>query len=210
MVLRRFAKLDGCRFDHARLRCEPGRSIMHQRCHAPRKHAVGQSLHRRCGAYSCSPIASIPREDQTDRAIEQLCDNCFVQMLYARVTSPYLDDSDQSDFLVSQLQDIGDVCNITIPEITIRALPSYADAPMPTSIDFESTATSTISSAAATTTCDGQIIASGSGCAALSTKYGLTTGDLQKLTGSDTCVISASTCFPAACTLGAVPTGATW
>ncbi|KAH0366144.1 hypothetical protein KCU65_g5538, partial [Aureobasidium melanogenum] len=138
-----------------------------------------------------------------------LCDNCFIQMLYARVTSPYLADSDQSDFLVSQLQDIGDVCNVTIPDITIRALPNYADSPKLTSINFESTATSTVSSAAATTTCDGQVIASGSGCAALSAKYGLTTGDLQKLTGSDTCVISASTCFPAACTLGTVPTGAT-
>ncbi|THY54577.1 hypothetical protein D6C97_05682 [Aureobasidium pullulans] len=160
---------------------------------------------------SCTSDVTLPENMRLANLYtdDVLCDNCFVQMLYARVTSPYLDDSDQSDFLVSQLQDIGDVCNITIPEITIRALPSYADAPMPTSIDFESTATSTISSAAATTTCDGQIIASGSGCAALSTKYGLTTGDLQKLTGSDTCVISASTCFPAACTLGAVPTGAT-
>lgn len=172
-----------------------------------------------CGWPICTPttwcvflpsIIKPSREDQTNRAIEQLCDNCFVQMLYARVTSPYLDDSDQSDFLVSQLQDIGDVCNVTIPDITVRALPGYVDAPKPTSIDFASTATSTVSSAAATTTCDGQVIASGSGCAALSTKYGLTTGDLQKLTGSDTCVISESTCFPAACTLGTVPADATW
>lgn len=139
----------------------------------------------------------------------KLCDNCFISMLYAKVTSPYLGDSDQSDFLVAQLQDIGDVCNVTIPDITVRALPSYISAPSLTSIDFAATATSTISSPAASTTCDGQIISSGSGCTALSAKYGLTTGDLQKLSGSDTCVISASTCFPAACTLQTVPEGST-
>ncbi|KAH7321501.1 hypothetical protein BKA65DRAFT_568274 [Rhexocercosporidium sp. MPI-PUGE-AT-0058] len=168
---------------------------------------------RRCDPTdpSCTSNVTLPQYTRMANLYtdDVLCDNCFIQMLYARVTSPFLADSDQSDFLVSQLQDIGDVCNVTIPDITVRALPSYVQAPPVTSINFEATTTSTTSAPATTTTCAGQLIASGSGCATLSTKYGVTTGDLQKLSGSDTCAITISTCFLAACTLQTVPTGAT-
>ncbi|CZS88472.1 uncharacterized protein RAG0_00214 [Rhynchosporium agropyri] len=161
---------------------------------------------------SCSSNVTLPEYTRMANLYSNdvLCDNCFVQMLYARITSPFLADSDQSDFLVSQLQDIGDVCNITVPEIVVRALPGYVKAPPVTSTHFGgTTTTSTTSIPATSTTCAGQLIASGSGCAALSTKYGIATGDLQKISGSDTCVISSSTCFPAACTLQTLPTGAT-
>ncbi|TEY30753.1 hypothetical protein BOTCAL_0847g00020 [Botryotinia calthae] len=136
-----------------------------------------------------------------------LCDNCFIQMLYARVTSPYLADSDHSDFLVDQLLDIGDICNVTIPDITVRGLPSYAGAPPPTSVNIGTTRAAT-TSAPTSTTCAGQLFGPASGCQALSTKYGVTTGDLQTISGSDTCAISGSLCFPKACSLQAVPSGA--
>ncbi|PQE27499.1 hypothetical protein CJF31_00009116 [Rutstroemia sp. NJR-2017a BVV2] len=136
-----------------------------------------------------------------------VCDNCFIQMLYARVTSPYLADSDHSDFLVDQLLDIDDVCNVTIPDITVRGLPSYAGAPPPTSVNIGTTSAAT-TSAPTSTTCAGQLVGPTSGCQALSTKYGVTTGDLQTSSGSDTCAISGSLCFPKACSLQAVPSGA--
>jgi hypothetical protein len=141
------------------------------------------------------------------------------------ITSPYLVDSDNSDFLIDQLLDIGDVCNVTIPEITVRALPSDVNAPPVTSTNFGST---TISTAPASTTCAGQLLKSSSkrspkvrgrvakidesitSCDTLSKKYGISTGDLQALSQSSTCTFTGNVCFPASCTLLQVPVGATW
>lgn len=148
-------------------------------------------------------------------------------MLYARVTSPYLADSDHSDYLVDQLQDIGDICNTTIPNITIRALPSYETAPPVTSINFVGTTSST-SKPPATTTCSGQVLNSSkkrsdggygreadkgdatSACDRLSKAYGISTGDLQAKSSSANCSITGNVCFPSACKLQQVPSGSTW
>lgn len=46
------------------------------------------------------------------------------------MSSPYLPDSDYSDYLVGQYQDILDVCKATMPELIIRDIPSYVDAPV--------------------------------------------------------------------------------
>ncbi|CZR67061.1 uncharacterized protein PAC_16960 [Phialocephala subalpina] len=178
---------------------------------------------------SCSGNASMidPENERMANLYSNdvLCDNCFVRLLYARVTSPYLADSDHSDYLVDQLQDIGDICNTTIPNITIRALPSYVTAPPVTSINFGST-TTTISPPV-TTTCSGQILNSSkkrflqlqgrdiqgeeatSTCDRLSTTHGISTGTLQYVSNSDNCTITSSTCFPSACKLQQVPTGVT-
>lgn len=146
-------------------------------------------------------------------------------MLYARVTSPFLADSDNSDFLVDQLQDIGDICNTTIPNITVRALPSYVTAPPVTSVNLGSTTTTT---PPVTTTCAGQVLKSSqkrspqvrgraieaeeatSNCDTLSQEHGISTGDLQALSESDICTITGNVCFPPACTLQQVPAGASW
>ena len=45
------------------------------------------------------------------------------------MSSPYLPDSDYSDYLVAQYQDMLDVCNASMPELVVRALPYYQDAP---------------------------------------------------------------------------------
>ena len=50
-------------------------------------------------------------------------------MFHLRMSSPYLPDSDYSDYLVAQYQDILDVCEATMPELTVRALPYYRDVP---------------------------------------------------------------------------------
>ncbi|MCJ1269693.1 hypothetical protein MMC22_009585 [Lobaria immixta] len=157
---------------------------------------------------------------------DTLCDDCFIKILYQRVTSPYLADSDHSDYLVDQLQDIGDVCNTSIPDITVRALQTYPAAPPISSIAF--TTTSTLA-APTSTGCEGQTISNSnkrslqihgrimgerdvdatSTCDLLSNKYGLTTGDLQGISGSTDCTISNALCFPASCKLMQVPNGAT-
>ena len=151
-----------------------------------------------------------------------LCDNCFIDMMYQRVISPYYPDSSQLEYLSGQLQDIGDICNVTIPAITVRAEPGYDVAPPATSIDIlPGTSTTTTSSVAATTTCSGQRVnppqrvrnvmtRQNSNCDSLSAQYGVTTGDLQFLTDSDTCAITSSICLPAKCTLAVVSGSQTW
>ncbi|KAJ8124182.1 hypothetical protein ONZ43_g37 [Nemania bipapillata] len=61
-----------------------------------------------------------------------LCSNCFLSVLWWRINSPFLPDTDYSDYLIEQFQDIKDVCNVTMPDSLIRTLPSYAAAPSPT------------------------------------------------------------------------------
>jgi hypothetical protein len=50
-------------------------------------------------------------------------------MFYLRMTSAYLPDSDYSDYLVVQYQDMLDICGASVTNFTIRALPYYQDAP---------------------------------------------------------------------------------
>ena len=49
-----------------------------------------------------------------------------------------------------------------------------------------------------------------SDCNTLSQQYGVTTGDLQYLTDSDTCTISAAVCLPAKCELQQVVGNLSW
>jgi hypothetical protein len=117
------------------------------------------------------------------------------------VTSIFLADSDHSDYLIDQLQDIEDVCSTQLPEVTIRNLPPYEPALV--------TATATTSAPPTASTCAGQTVSSGSGCNSLSATYGVTTGDLQSLTGNTTCQITSAVCLPAACALELVASGQT-
>jgi hypothetical protein len=137
----------------------------------------------------------------------QLCDDCFVQLLCTRVTSEFLADTENADYLVDQLQDVVDVCNTSIPAITTRAPITWDLAPAPTPSN------TTTTSPPATTTCaagQGQTLSSGTGCDALFQKYGITTGDLEAISGSDDCSISEASCYPLACSLQQVACVATW
>lgn len=121
------------------------------------------------------------------------------------MTSIFLANSDHSDYLIDQLQDIQDVCNITVPEVTIRNIGPYSPAPTTISVATATTAPPTAS------TCAGQTIssASSSSCNSLSTTFGVTTGDLQTLIGNVECEITNAVCLPSACTLQLVGIGQT-
>lgn len=82
--------------------------------------------------------------------------------MWWRINSPFLPDSDESDYLIEQYQDIIDVCNATMPSSLIRALPSYPAAPAPTYLPpgTDPNANLTASSDA---TCGGQTISASSG-----------------------------------------------
>ncbi|KAI0437932.1 hypothetical protein F4803DRAFT_536864 [Xylaria telfairii] len=138
-----------------------------------------------------------------------LCNECFFAMLYERVTSSLLTDEDHSDYLVEQLQDIGDICSYKIRPFTLRAITTYYPAPPVSSTDLNNGSTPTTSAPPATTTCAGQTVKTGSGCDSLSIKYGVATGDLQIVTNSTTCQITAAVCLPAPCTVQKVASGQT-
>lgn len=122
---------------------------------------------------------------------------------------------DHSDYLVDQIFDVYQVCNVTLPDFTVRALDWYDLAPPLTSTYLGSSTTSGVATAtgsapAATTTCLGQSVSSGTGCDALATKYGVGTGALQYYSNSDNCTFTTAACLPSACKLQQVQTGDTW
>lgn len=81
----------------------------------------------------------------------KLCSDCFVAMMHKRLSSPYLPDSEHSDYLVDQLNDIATVCAVAVPPLTTRVLPNYAAAQTPLSPALGQNAT-----VAANGTCPGQ------------------------------------------------------
>lgn len=136
---------------------------------------------------------------------DMLCSECFLQMMYTRLNSPYLPDHDFSDYLIGQYQDVLDVCNATnnMPELVIRFPPSYSPAEPPalnfTGVDTDTSCTG------------GQLITTSSidpngNCGTIAQYFNVATGSVQFATNSTTCKATApSFCLPAACQLSQVP-----
>jgi hypothetical protein len=134
--------------------------------------------------------------------------------MWWRINSPFLPDSDYSDYLIQQYQDIKVVCNVTMPDSLIRALPNYSAAPTPVILP---PGTDPNENGTFSGPCNGQVIASSSAkrdvlrgrdsndrprlgndysgsarvkraasgaCDSLSTTYGVPTGSLQVATGT--------------------------
>lgn len=165
--------------------------------------------------------------------------------MWWRINSPFLPDTDESDYLITQYQDITDICNVTMPPSLIRVLPSYPAAPSPTYLmpGTDPNANLTVSNGAP---CGGQTIstsnskrdyteeiierdsellevendysgharvkrASAGSCDSISQTYGVTTGDLQSITGTDDCASNTSSiCVPLKCEVAQVGNGQSW
>lgn len=82
---------------------------------------------------------------------ELLCSDCFVKLFSLRLSSDYLPDSDHSDYLVAQFQDIQDVCSTSVGAISTRAFGGFAPA-FPTVTSNVTSTTDTATLTAATTT----------------------------------------------------------
>lgn len=140
-------------------------------------------------------------------ADDVLCTECYIQMLYQRLSSPYLPSGDDySAYLIGQYQDILDVCNYTdqMPELVITAQPDYDDATAPAL------------NLTVATGCLGQLITVSSldpnaNCATIAQAFDVATGAVQAATSSQDCAdtTSGSFCLPLPCTIGQVPAGAT-
>lgn len=125
--------------------------------------------------------------------------------MYQRLTSQYLPNHDYSDYLISQYQDILDICDysMNMPELIITAPTVYSDA-VPPSLNI-----TTVQG------CTGQYIVKSSldpnaNCATIAQAFNVATGAVQAATGSTDCKSTQDAfCLPPACSLGQVPTGAT-
>ena len=142
-------------------------------------------------------------------------------MFHQRMSSAYLPDEDYSDYLVEQYLDINDVCTVSsLPELTTRGPFYYATATALANGSSETASASlTTSSGSPSAICFGQIVDTGLNvtstnatiaCNQLSLVHGVTTGDLQAITGGDDCYSPDPVCLPAPCSLVQVPAGATW
>lgn len=130
--------------------------------------------------------------------------------MWYRINSAFLPDTDHSDWLIEQYQDILDICQVELPETIIRSLPDYAPAPNVTYLPPGTDPVSGTNSSEYPGNCTGQTFsASDAGCNELSQKYGVTTGDLQAVTDSEDCTISDSICVASNCTLQQVKDGDT-
>lgn len=102
------------------------------------------------------------------------------------INSPFLPDTDYSDFMIDQYQDIQDVCNFTVtgPLVAIRPPPD----------------TDPNQNYTAPTGCSGQQInVNGESCDSLSANYGVTTGDLEAAANSTDCSTATTLCLLLSC-----------
>jgi hypothetical protein len=73
---------------------------------------------------SCSNPANVTAENQRIANLYDdtiLCSECFMKLFYEKLGSDFLPDSDHSDYLVDQFQDIQDVCSTTIGNVSTKA-----------------------------------------------------------------------------------------
>lgn len=136
-----------------------------------------------------------------------VCSDCFVKILHKRLSSPFLEDNDWTQNLITQFHDIEANCSTSIPLATSSSTLFVGTVPKPTA-----TATTTISEsivASATTTCAGQLVSPTSAqfrCRALSDAYGVPDGEIVVTSGSQDCEFDAPICLPAPCELDIITT----
>ncbi|KJY00260.1 LysM domain-containing protein [Zymoseptoria brevis] len=134
-----------------------------------------------------------------------LCAPCYLIVLWFRLNSNFLPNTDHTEWLIKQYLDILDICQVTMPELVIRAVPEYAPAPLSPASNLTSNTTTPVTNA----TCSDQIInLDGSGCDAQATKYNISTGDLQFASRSRNCSSPRTICAPDACILHKVDNNA--
>jgi hypothetical protein len=115
-----------------------------------------------------------------------------------RLLSPHLAESDFTDYLIEQFEDLQGNCSTTMPYTTSAATLWLTLGATATS----SAVPTTTSSSAATATCAGQIIPVSNpplGCNPLSDTYNVTTGDLRAATNDYLCEITEPICVPSPC-----------
>jgi hypothetical protein len=191
-------------------------------------------------ASQCINPTDVPSENSRIANLypdDLLCSKCFLNMFYLRLSSPYLPDLDQSDFLVEQWFDILDVCNVTnssMPELIVRDLPFYDSAPGTVGGWVDNTTEAIPDPQPLTgnqtynSTCTSRIITFDDldepdidwdtqvPCDVIPLYLNASTGDVQQMMGSSSCLPSFNTteipsvCAPLICTVEQMQANSTW
>jgi hypothetical protein len=136
-----------------------------------------------------------------------VCSDCFVKILHQRLSSPFLEDTDWTQNLITQFHDIEANCSTSIPLATSSSTLFVGTVPKPAP-----TATATISESAsgsATTTCAGQLVSPTSAqfrCRKIADTYGVPDGEIVVASGSQDCEFDTPLCLPAPCELDIITT----
>ena len=141
-----------------------------------------------------------------------LCDECFTDIIKARLSSAYAAPSAFNDYLGAELVSVLNWCGRN-STLSFSEYTTYASA------TIAPTSSSSASTSSATATCPGQVVSakrlkerqllSGSSsfvnisqqCGFLSTEYNVPTGAVILATGNSDCNITSSLCLPPACEL---------
>ncbi len=147
-----------------------------------------------------------------------LCSECFLKILHARVTSDFLADTDFSDYLVNEFQDVQNVCQTSVGELVTRVVPGYphlTDGPelgIPTTTNPPTTTDPTPTP----TACVGRTLdirpdrEEGLTCHDIAEKYQIASGAIATATKSEYCDSTEPICVPATCSLYRVSPNETW
>ena len=152
---------------------------------------------------------------------ELLCSECFLDILHARLTSDFLQDTDFADYLADEYQDIQSVWGKRSEPLTTRALPGYphiteaADigkpvpSPSPTTSGADPTATE----------CTGRMVEIRPGgtdeeefltCDDIAEQFNVASGSIAVATKSHFCDAVGEVCLPEPCELYMVAENDTW
>lgn len=136
-----------------------------------------------------------------------------MKIFHKRLSSPFFDDSEYSDNLVNQWDDIQDFCATSLPYTRSTQTFLQSFAPMPTSPPI--TTVSSSPTAEPTTTCTGQLVqpSSHSECMPLSHEYSVPEGHVAAVIGDPFCDFQNDqpVCLPLPCEIYVVDKfGETW
>lgn len=147
-----------------------------------------------------------------------LCSECFLNILHARLTSEFLQDTDFADYLAEEYQDIQKVCKKNSEPLMTRELPAYphvteaADLGRPVS-----TPSPTTSGAVPTSTeCTGRMIAIRPDpeefltCDDIAERFQVASGSVALATKSHFCDAEGEVCLPLPCKIHMVGENDTW
>ncbi|KAI9147048.1 LysM domain-containing protein [Paramyrothecium foliicola] len=128
-----------------------------------------------------------------------VCSDCFLKILNHRLSSPDLEKSNYTDYMIGEHSALEEFCSTSLPLTTANTALFVRTMPMPTP-----TTSTSGGSSPAETTCAGQLIEPTDDqvwCDGLTEKYKVPTGDLIVLTGDWSCRLTDSICAPAQCPL---------
>ena len=176
-----------------------------------------------CEAFPTDPWCSNRAEFSANQSCmstlyddDLLCSECFMKLLYARVTSEFLQDTEYGDYLVNEYQDVQNVCKKSVGELVTRVAPGYphltdgSDIGKPAYTPPASSTPTATPTACAGRTVDIRPLLADFDCHDIAEKYEIASGTLAAATKSHYCATDVEICIPQACNVYMTQTNDTW